>query len=261
MRTVNVMRVFGAHPTTRRRRKVVAILLLVLLVLVAADRIAAVAASGAAVQRVVQSDEGLRQKPTVSFGGFPFLTQVAFGKYSDIKIGIDDITPPGGPRIEHLSAHLKGAHIPFSKAFGNNVMIIPVDHIVAKASIGFADLNAFLKTQPGGLVLSRGSGGNGGAVQVAGSIDQDGVTIAIAGSATLHADQGQLTLTPQDIHVTGTGFDDIINQLGGLLSLFPPIPVPLPNLPFNLRVTGVSANADGVAVSASVDHVVLTASS
>jgi hypothetical protein len=87
------------------------------------------------------------------------------------------------------------------------------------------------------------------------------VTIAVAGSATLQADHGQLTLTPQDIHVNGSGFDDIIDQLGGLVSLFPPIPVPLPNLPFNLSITGVSANADGVAVSASVDHIVLSTGS
>jgi hypothetical protein len=251
-------RLFGTQPATRRRRKIIVIVLAALVILVAADRIAAVAASGAAVQRVVQSDEGLAKKPTISFGGFPFLTQVAFGKYSDINIGIDDITPPGGPRIEHLSAHLKGAHIPLSKAIGNNTTSIPVDHITAKASIGFADLDAFLKTQPGGLVISKGSGS---AVQVAGSIAQDGVTIAVAGSATLQADHGQLTLTPQDIHVNGSGFDDIIDQLGGLVSLFPPIPVPLPNLPFNLSITGVSANADGVAVSASVDHIVLSTGS
>ena len=69
-----------------------------------------------AVKQVVKRSEGLVGKPDVSFGGFPFLTQVLSGRYTDIKVGIDGLTPPGGPHIQHVSAHLRGAHIPLSKA-------------------------------------------------------------------------------------------------------------------------------------------------
>lgn len=242
----------------RRRRLLLVIIGVLVVLLVAADRVAAAAASGVAVQQVVQQGQGLGTKPTVSFGGFPFLTQVLFGKYTDIAIGIDDITPPGGPRINHLSAHLEGAHIPLSKALHNNVKTIPVDHIAATASIDFTDLNGFLKTQPGGLVLAAGQDG---AVRISGNVDEDGSTIAVTGSAKLQATDGQLTLVPSDLHVTGTGFDDLIGSLGGLFSLFPPIPVPLPDLPFNLQIKSVSANRSGIAVSASIGHIVLDASS
>jgi hypothetical protein len=166
----------------RRRRWPIAVIVALIVVLVVGDRVAAAAASTAAVGQVVQQTQGLGSKPTVSFGGIPFLTQVAFGKYSDIAVGIDDITPAGGPRIQHLSAHLKGAHIPFSKAVKNNIKTIPVDHVTGTVSIAYADLNGFLKNQPGQLVLAAGKDG---AVQISGNVSEGSSPIAVTGSAKL----------------------------------------------------------------------------
>jgi hypothetical protein len=241
----------------RRTRWLVAVLVVLALLFVVADRIAAGVASSKAVAQVVQRSQGLSARPSVSFGGFPFLTQVIFGKYTDIKVGINAITPPGGPRIEHLSAHLKGAHIPLSKALHDNVTSIPVDHISADVAIGFADLNKFLASQPGNLVLSAGSGG---AVQVSGNITEEGTPITVSGNARLEAQDGQLTVVPVDVHVSGAGgLGDLLDSLGGLSALFPPIPVPLPDLPFNVRITSVHASGNGILASAAADHVVLDA--
>ncbi len=146
-----------------------------------------------------------------------------------------------------------------SKALHNNVKTIPVDHIAATASIDFTDLNGFLKNSA--RAASCWPRVSDGAVQISGNVDEDGSTIAVTGSAKLQATDGQLTVVPSDLHVTGTGFDDLIGSLGGLFSLFPPIPVPLPDLPFNLRIKSVSANRSGIAVSASIGHIVLDASS
>jgi pSer/pThr/pTyr-binding forkhead associated (FHA) protein len=243
----------AGHPRRHRTRWLI-IALVVAVALVVVDRVSAALASTAAVSQVVQQSQGLGDKPTVSFGGFPFLTQVAFGKYRDIAVGIDDITPPGGPRIKHLSAHLDGAHIPLSKAIHNNVAKIPVDHVSAIVTIGFADLNNFLKSQPGALVLSAGKDGS---VQISGTVDQDGTQINVSGSAKLQAQDGALTVVPSDLQVKGTGFDDLLNGLGGLSGLFPPIPVSLPNLPFNVRITSVHADSSGLVAGAAADHVVL----
>jgi hypothetical protein len=79
----------------------------------------------------------------------------------------------------------------------------------------------------------------------------------VAGSAKLQAQDGQLTVIPSDLQVKGTGFDDLLNGLGGLGGLFPPIPVPLPDLPFNLRITSVRTNGSGIVAAAAADHVVL----
>jgi LmeA-like phospholipid-binding/FHA domain len=238
----------------RRRTRWLIVVVVVALVLVVADRVSAALASTAAVSQLVQQSQGLGSKPTVSFGGFPFLTQVAFGKYRNIAVGIDDITPPGGPRIKHLSAHLDGAHIPLSNAIHDNVAKIPVDHVTATVTIGFADLNDFLKNQPGGLVLSAGQDG---AVQISGNVTQEGTPISVTGSAKLQAQDGELTVVPSNLQVKGSGFDDLLNGLGGLSGLFPPIPVPLPDLPFNVRITSVHTNGSGLVAGAAADHVVL----
>ena len=174
----------------RRRHRIrwLVVAVVVALVLVVVDRVSAALASTAAVSQVVQQSQGLGDKPTVSFGGFPFLTQVAFGKYRDIAVGINDITPPGGPRIKHLSAHLDGAHIPLSKAIHDNVAKIPVDHVAATVTIGFADLNGFLKNQPG-APRPVGRQGRDGA-DLGQPSTEDGTQISVAGSAKLQAQGG-----------------------------------------------------------------------
>ncbi len=65
-------------------------------------------------------------RPKVVIHGFPFLTQAARGKYSDIEV-----TGPGQPvaklGIAQIDAHLHGVHIPLS-AVGTGVGSVPVDH-------------------------------------------------------------------------------------------------------------------------------------
>ncbi len=242
---------------SRRTRWLVAVLVVVALLFVVADRVAAAVASTQAVKQVVKRSEGLTGKPDVSFGGFPFLTQVLSGKYTDIKVGIDGLTPPGGPHIQHVSAHLKGAHIPLSKALHNNVTRIPVDHVAASVTLGYADLNSFLKNQPGQITLSPGSDG---AVNVSAHVNEEGIQADVSGSAKLQADGGELTVIPNDLHVSGAGgLGDLLDSLGGLAGLFPPIPVPLPDLPFNLRIESVHSDSNGIDLAATADHVVLDA--
>jgi DUF2993 family protein/FHA domain-containing protein len=244
---------------TRRRGRRLAIALLVLvLLLTIADRAAAKLASKQAVAQVVQQSQGLTGKPSVSFGGFPFLTQVAFGKYTDINVKIGGITVAGAPRIQQISGHLKGAHIPLSKAIGGHVGKIPVDHVNATVAMTFADLNAFLKDQPGHMVLAQRKG----ALQFSGGFEQDGTTINVTGSAEIAADEDGLTITPKNIHATGSGdagdvLDDVSGVLDGAGQFFPPVPVPMAGLPFNLRLTSVHVNGSGVTASARADHLIL----
>jgi hypothetical protein len=136
----------------------------------------------------------------------------------------------------------------------DDVSKIPVDHVSATITIGFADLNSYLKNQPGQLMLSAGKDG---AVAISGSANEGGSQISVTGSAKLQAQDGQLTVAPTDLHVNGSGFDDLINGLGGLTGFFPPVPVPLPNLPFNVRITAVHSNGSGIVASAAADHLVI----
>jgi hypothetical protein len=245
-----------AQAKRRRRYRWIGVGVLVLVVvLTIADRVAARVASTQAVSRIVQQSQGLVHRPTVTFGGFPFLTQVLFGKYTDIHVAIQDFTPPGSLRIESIDGHLQGAHVPLSTVIGGNVSKIPVDHVAATVAIRFADLNAFLAHQSGHLSLAAG---RQGAIEVTGQVVEGGQPLKVSGSARLGAEDGGLMITPVSLHVTGGGLLGAAgNLLGGVLSAFPPVPVPLPDLPFHLRVTSVHSDGNGVVASAAADHVVL----
>jgi DUF2993 family protein/FHA domain-containing protein len=248
----------AAGASRRRGRRLAVIALIVIVVFVIADRVAAQAASKKAVGQVVQSSQGLTGEPTVSFGGFPFLTQVAFGKYTDIGVKISGIASAGAPRIARISGHLKGAHIPLSKAMGGHVTKIPVDHVSATVVMTFTDLNAFLKDQPGHLVLGQSKG----ALRFSGAFQQAGTTIQVTGTAVVTADGAGLTVTPKDVHASGGSdaggvLDDVTGVLGDAAQFLPPVPVPLPELPFNLRLTSVDVGRAGVQASATADHLVL----
>ncbi len=244
-----------ARATKPRGRRLAIAALIVIVLFVIADRVAARAASKEAVGQVVQSSQGLTGRPTVSFGGFPFLTQVAFGKYTDIGVTITGITAAGAPRIAQISGHLKGAHIPLAKAIGGHVTTIPVDHVRATVLMTFADLNAFLKNQPGHLVLGQ----RNGALRFSGAFQQDGTTITVRGSAVVTADGAGLTVSPKDIQASGGGdaggvLNDVTGVLGDAAQFLPPVPVPLPDLPFDLRLTSVDVGPSGVRASAAADH-------
>jgi hypothetical protein len=71
------------------RRLIIALVILCAL-FVAADRIA-VGVADSQVASKLQTSRGLAQKPSVSIGGFPFLTQLIGGKLDDVKVRATDM--------------------------------------------------------------------------------------------------------------------------------------------------------------------------
>ena len=63
----------------------------------AADRYAAHVAAGE-IASAVQTDAKLARKPHVTIKGFPFLTQVADGKYKHIDVTATDVFQQGEPQ-------------------------------------------------------------------------------------------------------------------------------------------------------------------
>ncbi|MHA3702047.1 LmeA family phospholipid-binding protein [Jatrophihabitans sp. YIM 134969] len=246
-----------ARPARRRRRGlrglVIALVVLAVL-LVVGDRVAAAVAGDQAVKQIVQQSQGLTSEPSVSFRGFPFLTQVASGTYSDIRVRVRDIAAPDAPRIASIEADLRGAHVPLSSVLDNTLSSVPVDRVDATVRLGFDDLNAYLADQVGGLVLKPT--GNG-AIAVSGTVDLDGSTVSITGTATVGARDGGLLVTPGDVQVQGGDLGPLADLASGLGSLLPPIPVPLDGLPFDLAVTSVDVDADGITGSAQARGVTL----
>src|SRR5512135_1747390 len=134
----------------RRPARVVSIVLLALVVVfVVVDRIAVRVAERHVVSWI-QSSQNLSSKPEVHIFGFPFLTQAAFGEYRDVEASVRGLSTPG-PRVERMAAHLEGAHIPLAAVLRNQVNRIPVDRASAAVFVTYADLNSFLRNQPGSV--------------------------------------------------------------------------------------------------------------
>ncbi|WP_055752141.1 DUF2993 domain-containing protein [Frankia sp. AvcI1] len=252
----------AAKPPRRRRRgRLLAIVLVVLVVLfVVGDRVGVVIAKGqmrkqveASVAENLKPGDPVPKVTSVSIGGFPFITQVLFGKFDDIGVGIDGIPTPG-PKISSVKAHLKGVHVPLGDALTDNVGQVPVDDVRATVGITYADLNAFLAKQAVKFQVKPVDGGK--KVELSGTTDAlFGLgSTQIAGITTFEVNDNQLTLVPSGLSIAG-----------GLNFSIPfqfkvPIPIPVSGLPFHLQIVKASTNATGLSLTATAKDVVLPAS-
>ncbi|MCK9894603.1 DUF2993 domain-containing protein [Frankia sp. AgB32] len=245
-------------PRRRRRGRLLAIIAVVLVVLfVVGDRVGVVIAKGQMRKQVEASvAENLKPgdpKPTVtdvSIGGFPFLTQVLFGKYTDIGVGIDGIPTPG-PKITSVKAHLKGLHVPLNEALTDSVGKVPVDEVRATVVITYADLNAYLAKQAGAVQVNPVDGGK--RVEVLGTLDVPGFgSQQVGGVTTFAVTDNSLTLVPSGLKVAGV-------SIPLPTGVFPAIPIPVSGLPFHLKLVKASTNATGLSLTATAKDLVLPA--
>ncbi|WP_045878637.1 DUF2993 domain-containing protein [Pseudofrankia sp. DC12] len=251
-------------PWRRRPSRLVTILTAVAVVLVllfvVVDRVAVtVAESEMAKQLRTGVTQGLAcgsTPPTVqdvSIGGFPFLTQILFGKYKSIGVTVKDLPTPG-PRIASVQATLKGVHVPLHQILTNSVGDVRVDNIQATMRVRYDDLNTYLAGQPGEVKVNPLD--NGRRVEITAIADLPLVGAQeVGGVTTFEVRNNQVTLVPSEITLRGALNLDI--PLGGLGELVPSIPLPVGNLPFRLTVTSASTDATGLSLSATAATVVL----
>lgn len=254
----------AARPRRRRRRRIIAaVVVLVLLVLaVVGDRVGASIAKKVMREKVeasvAENLEPGQTPPTVrsvSIGGFPFLTQVLFGKYKDIGVALDGIPTPG-PRIASVDAHLHGVHVPLGDAISDNVGQVPVDKVEATVLMTYEDLNAYLADQPGAIVLEPVDGGRSVRITATVSVPLLGEQ-QIGGVATFSVQDSRVTLVPESLELAGSvnfGID-----IPGGLSLGS-VELPLPQLPFDVRIEKAGTTSAGLELSGSARDVVLPAS-
>ncbi|WP_052914900.1 DUF2993 domain-containing protein [Protofrankia sp. BMG5.30] len=242
----------GPVARRRRRRWPIVTLVVLIILLVVADRAAVPIAESQmkakAEASVAQSstDPGVRpaRVTDVSIGGFPFLTQVLFGKYDDLRATVTDIPTPG-PRITEVKARLQGVHVPFWDAIRDQVKDVPVDKVTADVQITYDDLNAYLATQNVKITPVD----DGREVRISGEIDTGLLgTQELSGTTRFGVQDNTLTLIPTEI----LGF-----RLPGVA--LPGIPLPISNLPFNLQIEKAATGKNGISVTATATNVVLPA--
>jgi hypothetical protein len=112
-------------------RRLLVVLLVVVGLLVALDRVAVLAAERVVATRI-QTDQSLPERPDVSIGGFPFLTQAIAGRYGSVTLTVHDLHRTVVP-VHTLTVHLTGVHVPLSSVIRGHVSSVPVDR--ASASV------------------------------------------------------------------------------------------------------------------------------
>jgi hypothetical protein len=227
-------------------RKLLVLLVVLAVLAVVADRVAvSVAEREVAAQLQTQAD--LAGRPQVDITGFPFLTQVAEGRYDDVEIGLTsaDLRQPAGTRAD---VSLRGVRLPPSELLAGAVSRVPVDRVDGTATLSYAQLAG--RIGGGTAVRQEGDG-----LRITRTVEVAGQRLPVTASGTVTLDGRDLVIDVR--HVAGAGVqlpDVLVGQVSDLLDLRYRIPA----LPFGLRVTGVRPEADGVAVTVRATDTVLS---
>jgi hypothetical protein len=210
-----------------RRLLILAAILVVLLVV--ADRVA-VAAADHLVASQIQTQEHLANRPSVSIGGFPFLTQAVAGTYDDVTLTVHGYR--GAPvAVDTITVHLHGVHVSLGAVFSQSLSSVPVDSATAQVLLSYADLNTYLRAK--GVTLGYAGGDR---LRVTGSVTVAGQTLSATGTATLDVSAHSLAIRA-------------VNAVT--------VPIPLGGLPFGIALRSAKATNRGILVTASAAGLVL----
>ena len=228
--------------------KVVWTLVLLVLLLVAADRVALVVAERE-VATQLQASGDLSARPSVSIKGIPFLTQAIGGVYDEVEVRAEDVTAGNG-RLSEFSASLAGVQVPLSDALSGSVSSVPVSSLTATVLLSYADLTSRLADRR--LTVSPGPRG---LVRVTGSVTVLGRTVSASALSSVTLSGTSVVVTAERFEVGARPADRVLTAaLGKRLDFTARIG----ELPYGLRLTGVTIQPAGVVATASAKDTVLT---
>jgi hypothetical protein len=216
----------------RTLRRVAVIAVVVLVLLAAVDRIGVYLAERTAGD-TIQSSQHLSSRPGVDIAGFPFLTQLATGKYDKITVTANDV--PVGRRL-HLLVISRIEVVLHTLTVSRDFSSVRARDATATAQITFADLGKTL-----GVDLAYAGNGRIRATR----------TVTVAGASV----QAAVTTRPQLVNgglsFVGTSVDNagaldgaVTAALGQVFDLA----IPLQGIPFDIRVRELRVGADGVTI-------------
>jgi hypothetical protein len=210
-------------------RRLVIIVVVLVALLVVLDRVAVVEADHVVAARI-QTQEHLPSRPSVSIGGFPFLTQALGGTYDDVTLTVHDFRR-SVVAVDTISVTLHGVHVPLGSVFSQHLSSVPVDSATARVLLSYDDMNAYLR--PKGITVSPAGDGQ---VRISGSVTVAGQQLSASGTAT--------------IDVTS---DSLLLRAANAVS----IAIPLAGLPFGISLQSAKATNRGIQVTATAQGLVL----
>jgi hypothetical protein len=235
---------YGSGAAPRRRRggclpKLAIGVVIVVILLVVADFVAKAVAQNVAASQIQK--DGFPKKPSVTFEGFPFLTQVAAHDFHQVRLSSSDV-PAGPVDITKVNAVANGIHLKGNFQSGT------IDQVSGTVVISFGSLDSALTNALGPAGSVVGSVGlklsAAGPQEIKASLD----LVVASGSATWRVTRP----TPQELSVT------LVSSSGLPDSLLQPIrnfSFTIPKLPFGLTIQNVSVTSAGIVGDISATHV------
>ena len=222
----------------RSRNVMIAVIsvLAVLAVLIVGDRVAnAVAQNVLATQ--LQSELSTPTKPAVDIGGFPFVTQVLGGSFSSVQVTADDATVQEGSTsvaIAHLDATLTG--ITATDRYQN----IVADRGEATALVDWSGVSSLA-----GQKISYDADDR---MRIDFSVPIGRLSIDgfITGRPQLDVEAQTITVVDPQVSVASV---DVPQAVVDAVSRLVLQPIPIQNLPYDISVTGLTVQPDGLLLS------------
>jgi len=228
---------------------ITATVLVVLLVLALAGALADRVCAELAERKAAEYLAGpLGQVPTVRVHGRPFLTQALRGRYRDIEVS------GGGLRIGEmagatLNAHVYNAVLPPRAMLGARATSLPCERVDGRIVLPYGEV-ARISRIPG-LTLDY----EDQRLVASAALPVPGVNqlARVSGEARLSVVGGAVWLRVRGLSVAGISLPGLVlKQLMPRLN----VPIPLPPLPYGLRLDELKPMPSGLLVCGSADHVV-----
>lgn len=234
----------AADPPPRGRRWLRRLVLVGVAIgcLVVLDRLAAYAASRA-LASTVQSSQHLAARPQVTIRGFPFITQVLRGTYSEVDLTSRGPVGRNGVQVAAAAVRLHGVQVSVSDALHGTVKNIPVASGTGSAFLTYPELDAILRHYGGplgsALTVTGTTPGHARLLGPLGLSLDFGATI-INGKIVVRPDAAELAALPAPV--------------GMLVSGALAAPIALPQIPFNVALTSGQLQPAGLALTAAAQH-------
>lgn len=220
----------AATRQVRLWRRIAVTVVVILGLVVAADRIGNYIAERAAA-KTIQSSQHLSSRPDVDIGGFPFLTQLAAGEFGKVTITAHDV-PVGdnGHLLDLAQLRVELHTVTVARDFDS------VRAATASAA-ATADYDALSKAL--GVPISYASTGR---VKATKSVTVAGRTLQA--SITTRPVLSGNTLIFTDTSIANLG--QLGSAAGVALDQVFALDIPLSDVPFEVRATGLQVDAAGV---------------
>lgn len=229
-----------APRTPRSRTVMIAVIavLAVLAVLIAGDRVANAVAQNT-LASALQSELSTPTKPDVSIGGFPFVTQALGGSFSSVQVTADDATVQDGDStiaIAHLDATLTGI------TATDRYQSIVADRGEATALVDWASISALAGQQVSYVADDR--------MRIDFSVPIGRLSIEgfLTGRPQLNPDDQTVTVVDPQVTVAQV---DVPQAVVDAVSRIVLRPFEIGALPYDITVTDLTVQPDGVSLSGS----------